>query len=74
MALTARHRFLIQHISSSLLPTPHDSLVESLLASPPILSKVNSLFSPEGIQKLIFKYYSPDEEGDLPQKERYQVR
>jgi dynein heavy chain len=67
MALTARHRFLIQRISSSLLPAhpSNDSLVESWIRSEPILNRVNSLFSPEGIQKLVFKYYEPGA-GDVP--------
>ena len=68
MSLTARHRTIIHRISSSLLPASPSSepLVEAWIKSPEVLSRVNSLFEQEGLQKLIFKYYSPDEVAELP--------
>ncbi|GMH97336.1 hypothetical protein TrST_g8180 [Triparma strigata] len=65
MALTARHRFIIARLDEALLPG-HESLFEDLIRTDSILARVNSLFHPEGLNRLIFTYYSPDSK-DVPE-------
>jgi len=62
MALTARHRFIISRLEEALLPG-RDELVETLLRNDQILLRINSLFSPEGLDRIIFTYYSPDDKN-----------
>ena len=59
MALQARHRFLIKRVEDALLPG-NEQLVEDLVRDEGILARINSLFSPEGVQSLIFTFYPPD--------------
>jgi len=68
MALQARHRFIIKRVEDALLPGS-EQLVEDLIRHDTILQRVNSLFSPEGIQSLIFTYYPPGsiDIPDIPQ-------
>ena len=62
MALTARHRFIINKLEDALLPGRVD-LVEDLLRDEGILARVNSLFSPDGLDRIIFTYFSPDDKN-----------
>ena len=46
-------------MDEALLPG-HEVLFEDLIRSDTILARVNSLFHPDGLNRLIFTYYSPD--------------
>lgn len=59
------HRFIIARLDEALLPG-HEVLFEDLIRTDSILSRVNSLFHPEGLNRLIFTYYSPDSK-DVPE-------
>ena len=62
---TRSHRFIIARLDEALLPG-HESLFEDLIRTDSILARVNSLFHPEGLNRLIFTYYSPDSK-DVPE-------